>query len=154
MISELGIEPLYPNFQNLSSQIMQLILAMLFKKSNLSSRTFKFDKLNPREHEATNIAFRYWKLLCGRKLRVDLYCLEGRKKIIWWESLGNYFLKSVLTIIVFITLMLCIIRMRAICLQRNKQVEQQLREKNKAYREKSNTGQIFELYELQSFFKL
>lgn len=113
---------------------------MLFKKSNLSSRTFKFDKLNPREHEATNIAFRYWKLLCGRKLRVDLYCLEGRKKIIWWESLGNYFLKSVLTIIVFITLMLCIIRMRAICLQRNKQVEQQLREKNKAYREKSNTG--------------
>lgn len=112
---------------------------MLFKKSNLSSRTFKFDKLKPREHEATNNAFRYWKLLCGRKMRVDLCCLEGRMKIIWWESLGTYFLKSVLTIILFIKLMLCILRMGATCLQRNKQVEQQIREKNKAHREKSNT---------------
>ena len=96
-------------------------------------------ELKPREHEATNNAFRYWKLLCGRKMRVNLCCLEGRMKIIWWESLGTYFLKSVLTIILFIKLMLCTIRMGATCMQRNKQVEQQIREKNKAHREKSNT---------------
>ena len=60
-------------------------------------------------------------------------------KIIWWESLGKYFLKSVLTIILFIKLISCIIRMGATCLQRNKQVEQQLRGKQKAHREKSNT---------------